>query len=341
MKKLLSILLSIITLISCVSAVSFSANAETKENKTLSYKYEYETKTLYVTGKGAIPANYLGWNYEKEDDYRSKRKDRDGQSYSIFTKPEEYDKGDSRLDMSNYSKDDYTENVLPCKGIYPDYYLDITRHVEKLVIGEGITEIGYSAFGCAFPNLVEVELPSTLTNIDSFAFDSEKIKSIVIPSGTKTVNLEAFANCSKLEAIVFSGSSTKITEKPFYSYGGYSATVYALKGSQAETYCKKNSVKYKTVTKPSKATGLKASTTKNTVKLTWSKTSGATQYQVQRYVASQKKWKTYATVTGTSYTFKNLKKSTSYKFRIRAVNNVYGAKFNGSYSNTLTAKTKK
>ena len=86
--------------------------------------------------------------------------------------------------------------------------------------------------------------------------------------------------------------------------------------------------------------GVKASTTGSTVKLTWNKAKYANRYKVQRYVVSQKKWKTYATVTGTSYTFKNMAGSTNYRFRVIGVNRICDADFSGKASKECKAKTK-
>mgnify|MGYP001415003286 CR=1 FL=1 len=86
--------------------------------------------------------------------------------------------------------------------------------------------------------------------------------------------------------------------------------------------------------------GVKAGTTGSTVKLTWNKAKYANRYKVQRYVVSQKKWKTYATVTGTSYTFKNMAGSTNYRFRVIGVNRICDADFSGKASKECKAKTK-
>ncbi len=53
---------------------------------------------------------------------------------------------------------------------------------------------------------------------------------------------------------------------------------------------------------PSKVTGLKSSPTYNSVKLTWSKVSGASGYEVQVY--SKKKWKSYKTTEKNTLTIK-------------------------------------
>ena len=54
---------------------------------------------------------------------------------------------------------------------------------------------------------------------------------------------------------------------------------------------------------PEKVTGLKASATYNSIKLTWSKVSGASGYEIQVY--SSKKWKSYKTTSKNTLTISN------------------------------------
>jgi len=359
MKKILSVFLSVLMLISCFAGMEITANAATKKNKTLSYRYDYETKTLYVTGKGKIPSNYLGWGYEKQYDMNHEVMKKEEEKYYIFhlSYVDGPNHDEQRLEDSRYSQDDYVKEEIYLQGTYPDYYIDITRHVKKLVIGEGITDIGYEAFGWAFPKLEKLTLPSTLKTIGFEAFSGTKLKNVVIPSGVQKIDDEAFSD--DVKAFVFCGSKTKASVSTYTVADGdgtaspvinvqekectrlpSKATYYVLKNSEMHKYCKKFKLNYKIINIPKKVSGLKASTTAGTVKLTWSKVSGATQYQVQRYVVSQKKWKTYATVKSNTYTFKNMSGSTNYKFRVRAVKKLYEASFNGAYSKTLSAKTK-
>ena len=93
-------------------------------------------------------------------------------------------------------------------------------------------------------------------------------------------------------------------------------------------------------------TGLKAaSKTKNAIKMKWTKQTNATKYQVKW----RKKGGSWKTVNATSNTkaFKNLKKNTSYQFKVRAYRkgawNASSAKASnwGPWSATKAIKTKK
>ena len=96
-------------------------------------------------------------------------------------------------------------------------------------------------------------------------------------------------------------------------------------------------------TNPYGVGGFKAkSTAKNTITLGWNKGTTASGYQLQQYKGG--KWVTVYTgtkATSTRCTVKSLKSNTSYKFRIRAYKTYGNTKQYGSWSSTLTVKTKR
>ena len=96
-------------------------------------------------------------------------------------------------------------------------------------------------------------------------------------------------------------------------------------------------------TNPYGVGGFKAkSTAKTSITLGWNKGTTASGYQLQQYKGG--KWVTVYTgtkATSTSCTIKSLKANTSYKFRIRAYKTYGNTKQYGSWSGTLTVKTKK
>ena len=96
-------------------------------------------------------------------------------------------------------------------------------------------------------------------------------------------------------------------------------------------------------TNPYGVGGFKAkSTAKKSITLGWNKGTTASGYQLQQYKGG--KWVTVYTgtkATSTSCTVKSLKTNTSYKFRIRAYKTYGNTKQYGSWSSTLTVKTKR
>ena len=143
---------------------------------------------------------------------------------------------------------------------------------------------------------------------------------------------------------------TKITKN--------STTTYTVKSLKASATYKYRIRAYKTIgkatqysgykelsvnTNPSNMSGFKAKRTARTsVKLQWKKNTSATGYEIQKW--NGKKWVSAAKVTKNSTvtsTVKNLKKNTSYKFRIRAYKTIGKATQYSSWSGTLTVRTKK
>lgn len=74
------------------------------------------------------------------------------------------------------------------------------------------------------------------------------------------------------------------------------------------------------------------------IKLTWSPVSGADGYRVFNYNTAEKKWQATKDVIGTTYTYKNLKSGTVYKFAVRAFTVENGKKiFSHDYTTMETA----
>ncbi|MGN1195505.1 MAG: fibronectin type III domain-containing protein [Acutalibacteraceae bacterium] len=102
-------------------------------------------------------------------------------------------------------------------------------------------------------------------------------------------------------------------------YGSYSPTVSAK-------------------TSLAKVTGLKvASVTPSSVKLSWTKVSGATGYKL--YVYSNKKWVYIGKTTSTSIKPSGIKPNSTYKYAVSAYRTVSSKTYEGAKSSSVTAKT--
>lgn len=87
--------------------------------------------------------------------------------------------------------------------------------IKKLVIEEGITSIGQSSFS-GWPDLEEVQLPSTLTEIKDYAFGGcYNLKRIEIPDSVTVLRNGAFSGCKKLETVKLPNSITDIPQSVF------------------------------------------------------------------------------------------------------------------------------
>lgn len=90
----------------------------------------------------------------------------------------------------------------------------------EVVIPEGVTEIGESAFSCSY--MPSVRLPSTLKKIEKQAFMyAHNLTKITLPDGLETIGDEAFSGCRFKKAIVLPASIKSIGKKAFYGYSYY------------------------------------------------------------------------------------------------------------------------
>ncbi|MCI9063706.1 MAG: LysM peptidoglycan-binding domain-containing protein [Clostridia bacterium] len=92
---------------------------------------------------------------------------------------------------------------------------------------------------------------------------------------------------------------------------------------------------------PMKIVELKVSEqTTSTVKLSWSNHKGVTGYKVYSYNYSTKKWEYVGKTNKTSYTVKDLKSGTTYKYRVRAYKTIDGTQHFGAYTTNMRTATK-
>ncbi len=92
-------------------------------------------------------------------------------------------------------------------------------NIKHLVIGEGITGIGYDAFNFQ-KSLVSVKLPASLKLIDICAFEScVALTEIDIPAGVTEIGANAFAQCTALKKVTLHQGMKTIWHHAFYNAG--------------------------------------------------------------------------------------------------------------------------
>ena len=138
------------------------------------------------------------------------------------------------------------------------------------------------------------------------------------------------------------------------SYGNYqckpqSGEVILMAILKADT-TKQYGYKMKVVIRPFQIKNLKAKTqTKNSITLQWSKSSQkVTGYEIYKYNSKTKQYTYVGNTTKTTYTVKNLKPGTTYKYKVRAYIKNDGnlgagastSKVDGFFSSELSATTK-
>lgn len=133
--------------------------------------------------------------------------------------------------------------------------------------------------------------------------------------------------------------NTSYTFTKLNSGTAYSFTVRAYTEENGKDYLSPKYTTFKTTTNPANITKVNFTSSANSVKMSWSKVSGATGYRVYQYNTSTKKWKAVANISGTSYTFKNLKAGTTYKFTVRAYKTLDGQTYFSPKYSTFTTST--
>lgn len=85
-------------------------------------------------------------------------------------------------------------------GAYVPWY-DIRSSILSVVIEEGVTTIGTSAFEM-YHTLTSVSIPNTVTTIGSYAFQlCDHLTSLVLPASVTTLGFTAFYDCNGLTSI--------------------------------------------------------------------------------------------------------------------------------------------
>ena len=165
--------------------------------------------------------------------------------------------------------------------------------------------------------------------------------------GIKTIELSKTkynysGNVVAPSVVVKDSKNTVLKEKEDYivkyasgrkAPGKYAVTVEFMGNYEGETTL------YFTIL-PGKTSKITATQSTDYVKLSWNKVTGATGYRVYQYNSKIGKYEAIKTLTGTSYTVKNLKAGTNYKFAVKAYTKADGETLWASSSKTITTATK-
>ena len=114
--------------------------------------------------------------------------------------------------------DSITELTITGGGAIPASAMMGAPNLSRLIMKEGVTEVGDSAFAaCAM--LTSISMPSTLTTIGNSSFSRcQALKKVVLGSGVVTIGDQAFANSQSLMSINIPASVKYIGAKAFTSF---------------------------------------------------------------------------------------------------------------------------
>ena len=227
-KKVLSVLLSFIMLLSCC-VIAFAEDAPTvvasgdcgADGDNLRWAL-WSDGTLNITGDGAM-ADY---SVETEVTDENGVTTHTTLSAPWFEAMEEYAfravpqalgyasaaEMNAALDNGTLDTDVYFEIMMQQ---YPAYIAAVKALQKKVVIGEGVTTVGK----CAFQDWEadELSLPSTLKVIGPCAFQYGKYTEVTLPEGLREIGSEAFSQ-APLREIILPASVETIGDYPFQAY---------------------------------------------------------------------------------------------------------------------------
>ena len=107
------------------------------------------------------------------------------------------------------------DGVLTIKGTgqmddYNHEYLQFKQNIKQVIIADGVTTIGGSAF-ISCTALTSINIPNSVTTIGDEAFyGCTTLKSINIPNSVTTIGNATFRSCTALTSINFPNSVTTI-----------------------------------------------------------------------------------------------------------------------------------
>lgn len=111
------------------------------------------------------------------------------------------------------SENPYQRHENDILDLSPIYYESL---VKKVVIEEGISEIGSDAFS-HYRSMETIELPNSLCCIGEYAFEyCDQLKTVSFPDNVTWIGECAFEDCSGLESVSLSNNLTVISEGTFY-----------------------------------------------------------------------------------------------------------------------------
>lgn len=170
---------------------------------------------------------------------------------------------------------------------WPHYY-PYRELVERIVIEDGVTEIGDYTFS-DFDHVETVQIPDSVTRIGEGAFSYTPLTEVAIPESVKIIETMAFMACSALKEVTVLNADPVIEEyalgykynQPDVIYEDF--TIYGYAGSASEAYAEENSLHFAaledpvTETQPEETDESEQTTVTTTSSATAARNTGASQ----------------------------------------------------------------
>ncbi len=222
MKRIISILLSVVMLCSVALSVPFTAYAHENDIASTQYGYCDGFKYEVLSDNTARIVEYYGSDYDV-----SIPKKLDGYTVTeIGAKAFQYCNIIDSVTIPNTVKTIGDGAFLSCKYMYkitiPSSVTKIgkeafreCRSLFKVTLPDSLTEISYATFAYCV-SLEKVNIPASVKKIGQEAFMQTAITAITIPDSVSVIDSFTFCSCDNLTEIVIPSSVTTIGTDAFY-----------------------------------------------------------------------------------------------------------------------------
>lgn len=217
-------------ILSLMATTTLMANAKADEvncGDDCTWSYDATTKTLTITGSGAMKNYGTGEENLSVSDYQAALYRAERPWNSIASQVEHivvsgFESLGNRAfsHMTNVKTIELSDSITNLG--YSTFYS--TNSLEHITIPNGVTRVPKSLFG--IPNntqssLKSITLPDGLTTIDDWAFrNCKQLESIVIPDTVTSIGNSTFAWANNLQSIVIGENVTNLEKDTFYNAPG-------------------------------------------------------------------------------------------------------------------------
>ena len=189
----------------------------------------------------------------------------------------------------------------------------------------------YGDYSAVLTAKLNVSVP-TVTNVKAVSGKKSVKVSWSAVNGAAYYNVYRYNSAKKTYEFI-----KKVTGTSMYDYSIAQGKTYYYKVKACIVYGGKTfmsdfstAAKIKFASALGSVSSVSAKASSSSIKLSWSKVSGASGYVVYRYNTAKKTWKKLGTTTSRTFTDTGLKAGTNYKYSIRAIVKINGKTYKGA-----------
>lgn len=221
-----------------------------KCGKNVTWKYDYKTETVTISGKGDMYDESWEFVTGNENKYKSNRK---------TVKTVIVEEGVTSISKYAFNEFRSLKKVVLDNSVVTinDAAFDTCTSLKNVKLSEKTVFIGNYAFNCCV-ELENIVIPDSVQTIGELCFSECKIKGdLKLPSNLKNLGYGAFMMCNDLEKIIIPAGVTEIFAETFPDFvkivvynmncvihGGKYSEISGYAGSTAYEYAVKNKIRF-------------------------------------------------------------------------------------------------